>query len=406
MKVARLARVLPALLLVVAPFMDGCGDFWQAPGGSGGSGTTSTTLSSGVFYLLNQAPNEIIAYSITTGSLNTIGNYTLASAPTAIAIAPGSGYLYVATAGAGVYIYTISSTGALTVGNNGQAIIPTDLAQAITVDTTGKWLVDAEDALSGAVYLNAYQIDTSTGLLTTGTQYQQTVSNATASVEKMAIGGDDGYIFVALGEDGTWFLPFSSGSTNPITSSGLIIPTKTSGASALSVAVDPVPTGATTPRLFYVGETDASSGYGGLRAFDYSTLGSGSVTEISGSPYSAGGASALAPAAILPDASGDYIYVASGNGTSDGLIQGFNITSSGTGSSTTYSLSAINTVATGITPAGMAEDSQNNFVFTVSSGGSPALSAFIFDTTTLGQLDTTNISVSGTGAVAVAAQAP
>jgi DNA-binding beta-propeller fold protein YncE len=144
-----------------------------------------------------------------------------------------------------------------------------------------------------------------------------------------------------------------------------------------------------------------------VRAFDYSTLGTSSLTEIAGSPYSAGG---LAPHAILPDSSGSYLYVASGQGTtSDGVLQGFNITTNTSGSSTTYTLSTISTVSTGIQPAGLAEDSLGNFVLAVSSGGSSDLIAYIFDTTTNGKLDSSIASTTGTdptGAVAVAAQAP
>jgi 6-phosphogluconolactonase (cycloisomerase 2 family) len=406
MKPLRWARLLPALFLVIMPFIQGCGDFWQAPsGGSGGGGGTSTTLSSGVFYVLNQTTKQIVAYQINSGSLNTIGSYTLNSAPSAIAIAPGNGFLYVSTV-TGIYLYTIASGGGLTVGNSGSAI-SSDVAAAIAVDTTGTWLVDAE-TVTGGVSVNAISINSSTGALNSTTEQTQTFTVANAGVDQMAISGDDAYIFLALGEGGTLIDPFTSGNTNPLGGKATTVATKTTGASALSVAVDPGST-TTPPRLFYIGETEASSNSGGLRAFDYSALvSSGTTTEISGSPYASGG---LAPTVILPDATGSYVYVASGQGaTSDGILQGFNIASNTTTSPTTYTLSSISTVATGIQPAGLAEDSDENFVFAVSSGGSDDLDIFIFDTTTLGKLDTSNLSTSTgtdpTGAVAVAAQAP
>jgi hypothetical protein len=402
MKKGTWARLLPALLLVAAPFMDGCGDFWQAPSGSGGGGgTTPTTLSSGDFYVLNQTTKQIVAYYINAGSLTTIGSYSLTAAPYAIAIAPGNGFLYVSTV-TGIFLYTIDpSTGALTIGNGGAAI-SSDVAGAMAVDTSGLWLIDAETGLSGGVIMNAISI-TSSGTLNSTTEESETYTVANASVQQMALSGDDANIFLAAGEGGTLVIPFNSANTNPLATTASTIATTVSGASSLSVAVDP----GTTPALFYIGETEASSSSGGLRAFNYSSLGTGSVTEIAGSPYSAGG---LAPHAILPEATGSYLYVASGQGaTSDGVLQGFNITTNVSGSVTTYTLSSISTVSTGIQPAGLAEDSLGNFVLAVSSGGSYDFEAYIFDTTTLGKLDSTITSTTGTdptGAVAVAAQAP
>jgi 6-phosphogluconolactonase len=399
MKKGTWARLLPALMLVLAPFMQGCGDFWQAPSSSGGGGTTSTTLSSGVFYVLNQSTRQIVAYQINTGSLSTIGTYSLQAEPYAVTVAPGNGFLYVSTV-AGIFLYTIESNGSLVIGNNSGAI-STDIAQAMVVDTTGAWLVDAVTGTSGVI-LNAISI-TSTGTLNSTTEQSRAFSSANASVQKMVISGDDLNVFVALGAGGTLIDGFTSGNSNPLATTGSTIATVTSGASALSVAVD---TG-TSPGLFYVGETEASSGSGGLRAFNYSSLGTGTITEIAGSPYASGG---LSPSAILPDLSGSYVYVANGEGTtSDGVIQGFNIASDTSSGTTTYTLSALTTVATGILPVGLAEDSDSNFVLAVSSGGSYDLEAYIFDTTTAGKLDDSINSTTGTdptGAVAVAAQAP
>jgi hypothetical protein len=413
MKNGTWARLLPALLLVAAPFMDGCGDFWQAPSTTtGGGGTTPTTLSSGIFYVLNQTTEQIVAYQINSGTLNTIGTpLQLTTAPSAIAIAPGNGFLYVSTV-AGIFLYTINpSTGALTIGNNGTAISG-DLASAMVVDTTGAWLVDAETGASGGVIVNAISINSSGTLQSTNevSQPYTWANDANAAVNQMALSGDDAYIFLATGAGGTLAIPFNSANTNPLASKASVIPTSVSGATSLSVAVDPIPSGGTTPRLFYIGETEASSGAGGLRAFNYSSLGTGTITEIAGSPYSVGGATALAPAAILPEATGSYLYVASGEGTtSDGVLQGFNITSNTSGSTTTYTLSSISTVSTGIQPHGLAEDSLGNFVLAVSSGGSSDLIAYIFDTTTNGKLDSSITSTTGTdptGAWAVAAQTP
>jgi 6-phosphogluconolactonase len=389
MKLRKCAR----LLLALTPFLAGCGDFWQAPSGSSGSGTTSTTLSSGYFYVINKATSQIVAYDINSGSLNQIGAYTLAAAPAAIAIAPNSNFLYVSTL-AGIYLYSIGSGGVLTVGNNG-GVVSSDPASAIAVDTSNSWLVDVVQGTSG-VTVNATPI-TSTGTYTGATVGTQSFSNTSAAIYQMVISPDDNHVFVALGAGGTMVVPFTSGNTNPLSSTATLIGVVNTGGSALSVAVDP------TLRLFYIGETLASGGTtGGLRVFNYSSLG-GTLTQASGSPIASGG---LSPHATLPITSGDYVYVANGTGpSSDGNITGFSITST----NGAYTIAKNSTVSTGILPYGLAEDSTANFVLAVSEGGSYDLEAYIFDTTTAGQLDSTITSTTGTDpteAIAVAATAP
>ena len=79
---------------------------------------------------------------------------------------------------------------------------------------------------------------------------------------------------------------------------------------------------------------------------------------------------------------------------------GFSITSS----SSTYALTALSsTVTAGTHPVGLAQDSTGNFVLAVSVGGSPDLEAYIFDTTTSGQLDSTITSATGTDPVQASA---
>jgi hypothetical protein len=149
------------------------------------------------------------------------------------------------------------------------------------------------------------------------------------------------------------------------------------------VAVDP------ENRLFYVGETAATSGTnsGGLRAFNYNTL-----VEVTGSPYSTAG---LAPYAIQPEAKGNYVYVANRtvSSSSTGNIAGFSFTSTGA----VYSLTALTTtVSTGATPVGLAEDSLDNYLLVVDSGGSPDLEAY---TMSSGALTSAVTSATGTDPV-------
>jgi hypothetical protein len=385
--------------LTAATLLAGCAGFWDLPASTTTTTTTATTLSSGVFYVLNQTTKQIAAYYISSGTLEQVSGspYNLAAGPTAIAIAPGGGFLYVGTP-AGIYLYTIGSGGALTIGNGG-AVISSDIPAAMQV--YGSWLIDTFGA-SGSVQLDAIPINASTGAYTgLGPEPSQAFNVTNASVEQMALSPDGTNLFVALQTGGTIVVPFTSGNSNPLGSTATVIPVAASGGSAVSVAVDP------TNRLFYIGETLAVSASGGLRIFNYSSLGTGnprsSPSQITGSPIASGGGT---PRAILPEASGDYIYVANWQGDSgSGNIEWFPITVSGT----TYTVAAGKTIAGGIEPYSLAEDNSKSFVLAASFGdnssvgGDPDLEAFSMSS---GALTANIVSATGTdpvGAVAVAA---
>lgn len=380
------------LIAASAPIaLAGCGNFWQAPNGTGSSTCTTNcpTTTSGNFYILNQATNQIAGYNIASGGTLTAitgSPYALAAKPFAIAIAPGGAYLYVSTT-AGIYLYTVdSTTGELTLGNSNN-VISSDYATALQMDSTGAWLVEAGPDLAELV---AISIDPTTGLLATSTE--QTATLPATTVEQLTISPDNANVFVALGTSGTAVVPFDATNTNPFGTTLTKIPVNHTGGSALSVAVDP------TTRAFYVGETlaGASGSTGGLRVFNYSTL-TTTLTEETGSPYATGG---LAPNAILPDSSGDYVYVGNGQGTTvAGNVAEFTVAST----ATTFTLTAGSTAALGTDPRGLAEDSTNTYVLAVASGGSPDLSAFTFDTTTLGKLDSVLTASTGTDPVQAAA---
>jgi hypothetical protein len=367
-------------------FLAGCGKFFQAP-----SGTTTTTpsgSSSGVFYVLDQQTAQIAGYSIVSGTLTPISGspYTVpgSAEPLAIAIAPNGAFLYVSTALDGIYIYTISSGGALTLGN-GSSPISADLASTMQVDSTNQWLVEAGPVQAA---LRAIAISPSTGLATAKTE--QTVPLPAATVHQLAISPDNTHIFVALGSSGTEEAIFAAGNVTPFGNTANIPVLNVAGA-AVSVAVDP------QNRMFYVGETAAVSGTnsGGMRAFNYNTL-----AEVPGSPYATAG---LAPYAIEPEAKGNYVYVANRtvSGSSAGNIAGFSFTSTGT----VYSLTALaNTVATGIAPVSLAEDSLDTYLLVVDSGGSPDFEAY---TMSAGALTSSATASTGTdpvqaGAIAAA----
>lgn len=391
-------RIWAGWMLAAAPFLlSGCGNFWKAPSGSNSGCTTNCpTTASGAFYILNEGARQVAAYTVASGgTLTAVTNspYTLSAAPLSLAISPGGGFLYVGTA-AGIYVYSINtSTGALTLAST-SGPISQDIANTMQVDPSGAWLVEAGPNIAEAF---AIALDTSTGLQASDTEQHVTLPADT--VQQLKVSPDGSYMFVALGSSGTAAVPFNASNTNPFGTTVTRIPVKHTNGSALSVAVDP----SSTPRLFYVGETlaNSSSNGGGLRVFNYSSLAS-KLTEVSGSPYSTGN---LAPSSILADPTGTYLYATVGNGTNAGTVAGFSITSTGT-TTVTYSLSSVGAANVGVTPAGIAEDNTNTYVMVVSSGGSPDLAVFSFDSTTAGKLDSVLTSSTGNDpvqAVAIAA---
>lgn len=345
--------------------------------------TSSAGNSSSVFYVLNQATKQIAGYSITSGTLAPVGNaYTLSASPYSIAIAPNGGFLYVGTA-AGIFLFDISSSGALTLANNSN-VISQDIATTMQVDSTGTWLLEAGPNLAE---LLAIHINSSTGV-PTSTIEQNTLLPA-ATVQQLAISPDNAHVFIALGSSGTEDVTFAAGNGTPF---GAVanIPRKNSAGAAVSVAVDP------SNRLIYIGETAALSGSnsGGLRVLNYNTL-----VEVSGSPFATGGVGAYAIVPTLYGANaGNYVYVANRtvSGSSTGTIAGFSVTTSGS----TTTLTALSSPATtGVNPVAMIQDSTGNYLLVVDLGGSPDLQGYTFDSTTAGKLDSSITSATGTDPV-------
>jgi 6-phosphogluconolactonase (cycloisomerase 2 family) len=340
-----------------------------------------------VFYVLNQATKQVVAYSIVTGKLTQIGSpNALSAAPYSIAIAPGGGFLYVGTA-TGIFLFNIGSGGALTLAN-GSNVISQDIATTMQVDSTGSWLVEAGPNLAE---LLAIHINSTTGVPTS--TIEQNTSLPAATMQELTISPDNAHVFVALGAAGTEDVTFVAGNATPFGSIANLAVVNSAGA-AVSVAVDP------SSRLLYVGETAATSGSnsGGLRVIDYTTL-----KEVTGSPFATGG---LAPYAIAPTShganAGNYVYVANRtvSGSSTGSIMGFSVTTSGT-TSTLTALGSV--VSAGVTPLGLTQDSTGNYMLVVNSGGGPDLGAYTFDSTTAGKLDSALSSATGTDPVQASA---
>jgi 6-phosphogluconolactonase (cycloisomerase 2 family) len=369
------------LALAVAPVLTGCSGFWNAPSTTT---TTTTTASSGNFYVLNVETGQIAGYYVNAGVLTVLSGspYTLPATPLAITVAPNNNFLYVSTIN-GIYVYTIASNGKLTLGNSAGPI-SSDQATSMQVDATNSWLVEA---VSGSANVFAVPINSTTGVVTSTTEQHAALPDIT--VQQVAISPDNSYVFLAMGANGTATVPFTASNTNPLGAVGNI-PVANSAGAAISVSVDP------SSRLFYIGETAATSGSnsGGLRVFNFSTK-----KEVSGSPYATGG---LAPYSILPISTGDYVYVVNRqtSSSSTGTIAGFSVADN----NSVFSLTALgSTFSAGTHPQALAEDNTGTFVFAVNNGGSPDLDAYIFDTTNAGYLDSVISSSTGTDPVQASA---
>jgi 6-phosphogluconolactonase (cycloisomerase 2 family) len=360
--------------------------------------TSSTTCgsaaaTSGVFYVLNQVTNQMVAFTATsTGTVNTIGTVTMPVAavagvePASIAIAPNGNFLFASTEG-GVFLYTIGTGGSLALANGGLAITQYP-ATTMQVDSTNSWLVFG---ISGSTQLYAASISSSTGQLASPTLIPFTLPGS--PLQLVLSPGDSSscnncYVFVAMGNAGTEAIHFNpSDTTSPFGTYGNIALINVNGG-ANTVAVDP------TNGLLYIGETAAVAGTqtGGLRAF---TIASTQLPEITGSPYASGG---TGPSSILPSADGNYVYIANQavSGSSDDNISSFSVSPT--------ALTSITTVTAG--PAGriiMAEDSSDTYLFAVDYAGDPDLTAYTMSSGTLTSLLTSSTGTDPVGAYAIAA---
>jgi hypothetical protein len=361
----------------------------------------ASSSSSANFYILNDPTSgspTITGESIISGVPTPISGspWAAPTGPAAMAMAPNGNFLLVSGA-SGVFSYPISS-GVLQTAVTASA---DQLAAKIAIDQTDSWLVEAIPLTGNAgVQLNAHPISSTNGADATSSRPVATASFSAsgASVNQVIISPDNKYVFVALGSGGTLVVPFSSTAPFPsgINNSSYAIGVLNQGGSALSVAVDP----SSSPRLLYIGEVlgNSSGTSGGVTALNYSSLSTkDNLTQASGSPIASGG---LAPNFILPEAAGNYIYVANGAGASSaGNVSGFAISASGS----TYTITTGSTTAAGVQPLGLAEDSTGTFVFAVGSLGNPYFDAYTFDATTTGKLDSEVTSTTSTGSIAIVA---
>jgi 6-phosphogluconolactonase len=358
-------RWLTGSMSISALLLAGCGDFFTKSS-SGGGGTTV-----GSFTYVGTQTGVLVGYSVSsTGALATLSGSPnqFATAPVvALAVTPSNTVLYAGVAGIGVYGLGINSSTGVTTLINTNALVQDVAPSALTVDPSGKFLLVAGLA-NGVAAVGEYAIN-SDGTLSevTGSPVSITfvagTDTSNLSVQNIAVAPNSSYVFVTLGQLGVVPMPFNtSGSLSANTQ--IIGPKATSGIANqdLGLAVN------STSSALFVGETNV-----GVRVF---TIGTSSFTEISGSPFAAGGQ----PRSLTIDGTGGYLYVAN---ATDNSISGYSVLASG--ALTPLSGSPFSSVGT--QPFALALDQSKKFLVAADLGGNPDVQLFSFDSTTAGKLD-------------------
>ncbi len=363
----RLMRLIAGVCCGGLLLLSGCGKFFPplTSGGSGGSGTTGDYIYAGN---LGTNPLTVAGFTLANSALSDISGspWSVSLEPTSLAITPNNDYLYLGSAAGGIYVFTISSTGQISLGNGGAPVATGVEPSVLHVDSTGTWLLGA-DAFAGEAYV--FQIG-SGGLLTPISSSVVTL-NATEPATDLEITPNDSFVFVSCGTAGIYTLSFDS-STGALAQINNVLNPKQNGGADYGMAVAP------SGDYLFAAET----GVGGVRALSISS--SGALTELSGSPYK----TASGAYSVLVDSTGSYVYVAN---RTQGTISAFLLST--TGALTTISGSPF---ATGSLPVAMVEDHSKTYIAVVCAGGDPDMELFTISTSTPGALTKFTTATTGT----------
>ena len=371
---SRNASIASALLAAIVLIeTTGCSGFFipvcQANNDCGGGTGTYSSYA----YVGNATTGTLAGFPVPTAAFTTLTGttYTLGTTPTALAATPNGAFLYVATLAGSIFLYTIGTNGALTLGNSGTPVVQALYPTWMTIDPSGNWLFVVSKSSS---QLLIFQINTSTGTITQTSQ--GTILLSSGNPTQVYVTPNNQYVYIGLGPGGTDGFAFNS-STGVV--SGKIHLAPLNGASDNTFAAD------NNSAYLFVGEAGS-----GIRSLAIGT--GGSLQEVTGSPF----ASQLGPQSIVVDPSNTYVYVA--NRTAN-VITGYTLGTSGT--LTPLSSSPF---STGSAPNAMSLDSTGKYLFVVNSGGSPDMEVFSFDSSVAGKLDSVTSVTTGTdptGAVAL-----
>jgi 6-phosphogluconolactonase len=333
--------------------------------------TNCTPTNSGNYiYVANSstAVSSVAGFSIANSALNNLSSSPFATGlpPNTLAVTPKNTFLYVGSISGGIYAYTINSDGTLTVANGGSPVATGVSPITMKVDPTGQWLIAAD--LSPAAYV--FGIDASTGALTT---QGNPIALDTGSTSNLYITPNGQFVFVSLGTGGVDILTFNT-TSGVITKLNQILTPKASSNADFGLSSDPL------SKYLFVTETGINS----LRVLSINTTGSSTLTELATSPVKTG----LGPSQVLVTADGSYVYVSN---RTDATISGFTLAANGSLTALTGS-----PYTTGSAPVDLVEDQSHAYIGVACVGGNPDLQVFAIDTTTPGKLDAFASKTTGT----------
>ncbi len=317
-----------------------------------GCGTTTSKY----LYAAIPASNEIVAFREDPNSgalIQLVGSpITAGQAVQALALHPSGKYLYAANSGASptgtVSVFSISSQGAITQGNNSSVgIAPTLLA----IDSSGSFLYVGN---SGSFDISAFSIDSKGNLTPVNQSGGGTSAPVGLSPLNMQLSPSGKTLFVTgqaiAGQGSIEAFPVSNGVLGkPVVSA--------TGNTPYGLAIDTA--GA---HLYTANKIDNS-----ISAFTINA--DNSLTLISTT-----GETSTGPVALFIDKSGKYLYVA--NAQSSGNLAAYSIGSDGG-----ITLLSNSPFATGAQPSFIAGDSSGKYLF-VGNQSTPVVQSFSLDAST------------------------
>lgn len=323
---ARLAGKAALLLasLAACAGLTACDGFFQCAKSSCTTSNSGTATTSGNFaYVSNSASgsSSIAAYNIGSGALTAIAGspFSLGYVPVAMKVSHNNAFLYVGSNAGGIYLYSVGSAGVLTkAANNPQILTSTGSISSMDISPDGAFLFVLDG--TGSV-LSEYGLNASTGALngpttfavpgsSTGCLLSGSPLSQSCTVSASPLSSGSGYVAAALGTSGTVVFPYTTAGGITSASYGSIACCNNVVASPsgdFSLAFD-------GSNNLYIARTVALS--------SYSSVGSSSPVSQANLTFGSG----VTPRSVTISNSSQYLYTANkGNGT----ISGFSLTGSG-----------------------------------------------------------------------------
>ena len=205
---SRNASIASALLAAVVLIeTTGCSGFFipvcQANNNCGGGNGTYSSYA----YVANATTGTLAGFPVPTATFTTLTGttYTLGTTPTALAATPNGAFLYVATLAGSIFLYTIGTNGALTLGNSGTPVVQALYPTWMTIDPSGNWLFVVSKSSS---QLLIFQINTSTGTITQTSQ--GTIALSSGNPTQVYVTPDNQYVYIGLGPAVRMGLPLTA----------------------------------------------------------------------------------------------------------------------------------------------------------------------------------------------------